>query len=445
MVDETKKTRIVRREQKEAEVMELMEQRQRFAVAGVRLEQYLESADQPSYDKFADQVDLSIFPESVQARFRRLFDQFVEFQEQVSYAKEVLRFEYGLEFIEPKKDGRRFFIGTCEHEPEGEIALIAGPAFFTILVEKQADYWSLIPGDWEIVDNEKMALSGGMFRPRAAMYMDPNGPIIFCDEEDWEAGIEPEDDAVRAPAVFVNNFWEDDLQHTADKTYIHEKQHAINHYFADNKDSYFEFTNEILARIREGVRPEDIIPSLASRTYVQLYDQMSDAEVARVNRLIAHTVEAFAAFEKLFSRFSHLLSGGELRALATYHLIDTPLQRYPARLELMRRFFQKKLAPLEEIFSELDYKFAIQDSYHVGIGRERYPEETQLLIDKLVAHISQLDDLYLEALRAILLSDDAKKQTSALQALSAAVEVYYDLGSQYSEATEEIDEEEDYY
>ena len=200
-------------------------------------------------------------------------------------------------------------------ELAGEIEIKSDHPFFIFYYNEPHDYYL-------IVDND----SGGTFHAAGRTKMD-------FDEDEINGFNEK---TIFPPILMING------TEKCTETVLHESQHFINKNWSHERKggskldlAQYRIKDEILANMRGGRLPLDIIDALDTESYEYHYKNLDQSNIAKLKQIRNLICEALQEAVQFFST-------QDARTLLIYHLLDVPFNKMESRIRLLTEFEKSK-------------------------------------------------------------------------------------------------------
>ncbi len=348
--------------------MEKLRRHHVMAVIGSEFERYLGTADQPTWEEFVAQADLPTLPEAYTATLQRLAESHTKQTAATSEAERLLidngiisesfaeqedmydgppqpdGTPFGKPFVPEvlkstgERNGKSLFRARTNKDPVGTVYFENAGTHFLLCFSDQRD-------DISFHDTFEHEPTEGSFSADYNLHLRDS---YHNSDDDYEylddtrisqsehsvqdLGVDTQIDlTIRLIRVYnVTIASREQLLEVKGKTYIHERQHEINHEFEMQG-----VIDEVLARVRDGSNGYGIARAVNTE-YPELFDKMDPDEVDRVKALVTEFAEAF---EELGERLQY----GEARAVLVNHFLDATLEQLPRRARALSTFYETLL------------------------------------------------------------------------------------------------------
>lgn len=359
------------RSERTSDSMEKLRQHHMMAIVGSEFEQYLNTAEGPTWSGFVEQANLPVLPEPYTATLQRLAERHTKHTTATAQAERILidngiisstsidqddtpdgppqpdGTPFGRPFVPdvPKSDGERngksVFRARTNRDPVGTVYFENAGTHFLLCFSDERD-------DTSFHDSYEHESAEGSFNANYPLHLRDRSNYSGSDsysEYDYEyldetrvgqsdftlqdLGVDtPLDLTVQLIRVYnVAITSREQLMEIKGKTYIHERQHEINHEFAMEG-----VVDEILARIRDGSNGYGIARSVNTE-YPELFDKMSPDEAQRVKGIVTEFAEAF---EELGAQLYYK----EARAVLVNHFLGATLEQLPRRARALATYYE---------------------------------------------------------------------------------------------------------
>lgn len=365
------------RSERTTDPMEKLRQHHIMAIVGSEFEHYLNTAEEPSWTGFVEQANLPVLPERYITTLQRLVERHAEQTAATAQAERILvdngiisppasvdqedisdgppqpdGTPFGRPFVPevPKSDGERngksLFRARTNRDPVGTVYFENAGTHFLLCFSDERD-------DTSFNDSYEHESVEGSFSPKYNLHLRDRYNYSRSDSDSYseydyeyldetrvsqsdftiqDLGVDtPLDLTIQLIRVYnVAITSREQLMEIKSKTYIHERQHEINHEFQMQG-----VVDEILARVRDGSNGYGIVRSVNTE-YPELFDKMDPDEAQTAKALVTEFGEAF---EELGAQLYYK----EARAVLVNHFLSATLEQLPRRARALATFYETLL------------------------------------------------------------------------------------------------------